>query len=210
VDGTQLSGPGWSLRAAGAADEDALRVFLTGLSLRTRYLRFFAGVLPVTPKFLGCMTGRITARGDFVDALVVTGPGVPGMVIGHGMATDSRDEAGRPVTELGVVVADADQGHGAGSALIRALTARAQARGATTILMEVLAENRTMLALIGHYFPVAQYTRSGPYVSVHVQLPVSQEEPAREPAIVVDAGDVARAEPPRTEPPRADADLPVG
>jgi ribosomal protein S18 acetylase RimI-like enzyme len=205
VDGTQLGGPEWSLRTAGAADEDALRGFLTGLSLRTRYLRFFAGMLPVTPKFLSRMTGRVTARGEFVDALVVTGPGVPRAVIGHGMATDSRDDAGRPVTELGVVVADAQQGRGAGSALIRALTARAQARGATMILMEVLAENRTMLALIGHYFPMARYTHSGPYVSVHVQLPVAQEEPAREPAIVARAGDVARA-----EPPRADADLPVG
>jgi GNAT superfamily N-acetyltransferase len=178
---------------------------MTGLSLRTRYLRFFAGVLPVTPKFLGRMTGRISTRGELIDVLVVTDPVVPGTVIGHGMATDSRDEAGLPVTELGVVVADAHQGHGAGSALIRALTARAQARGATTILMEVLAENRTMLALIGHYFPGARYTRDGPYVSIHVQLPVSQEEPAREPANIVGAGDVARA-----EPPRAGAHLPVG
>jgi ribosomal protein S18 acetylase RimI-like enzyme len=215
VDGTQLGGPGWSLRTAEAADEDALRVFLTGLSLRTRYLRFFAGVLPVTPKFLGRMTGRITARGEFVDALVVTDPGSPGPVIGHGMATDSQDDAGRPVTQLGVVVADAHQGRGAGSALIRALTARAQARGATMILMEVLAENRTMLALIGHYFPVARYTHSGPYVSVYVQLPVAQEEPAREPAIIARAGDVARAgragaEPPRAGAPQPDADLPVG
>ena len=182
-------------------------MFLTGLSLRTRYLRFFAGALPVTPKFLGRMTGRITARGEFVDALVVTSPGVLGPVIGHGMATDSRDDAGL-VTELGVVVADADQGRGAGSALIRALTARAQARGATMIAMEVLAENRTMLALIGHYFPVARYTHCGPYVTVHVQLPVAQEEPAREPATIARAGDVARAEPPRAAPPNAD--LPVG
>jgi GNAT superfamily N-acetyltransferase len=183
-------------------------VFLTGLSLRTRYLRFFAGVLPVTPAFLRRMTGGVPAGGDLVDALVVTECGVRGPVIGHGMATDSRDDAGASVTELGVVVADEHRGRGAGSALIRTLTARAQDRGATTILMDVLAENHEMLALITHYFPAARYTHTGPYVSVHVSLPVPfpapQEEQPREPSIT-SAGDVAGA-----EPPRAGADLSVG
>jgi GNAT superfamily N-acetyltransferase len=197
--------PGWLIRPAARADADALRVFLTGLSLRTRYLRFFAGVLPVTPAFLGRMTGDVTPRGELVDALVVTGPGVTGPIIGHGMASDTTDDAGRPVTDLGVVVADAHQGRGAGSALIRALTARAAARGATTLALDVLAENREMLALIAHYFPVGRYSRTGPYVSVHVQLPIHQEEPAGEPASIVSPGDL-----PRAEPPRADADLPVG
>src|SRR6202000_1393958 len=113
--------------------------------------------------------------------------------------------AGQPVTELGVVVADAQQGHGAGSALIRALTTRARARGATMVMMDVLAENREMLALIEHYFPVACYRRTGPYVCVHIQLPSFQEEPARESAIAVRRGDL-----PRAERPRPDADLPVG
>jgi hypothetical protein len=124
------------------------------------------------------------------------------------MATDTHDDAGRAVTELGVVVADAHQGRGAGSALIRGLTTRARARGASTVMMDVLAENREMLALIEHYFPVARYGRTGPYVCVHVQIPSLQEEPAREPAIVVSPAD--RAGRPRAEPPRADADLPVG
>jgi GNAT superfamily N-acetyltransferase len=203
VNGTQAGGElGWVIQPAGPADTDALRVFLTGLSLRTRYLRFFAGVLPVTPSFLGRMTGGVTPRGGRIDALVVTAGGA---IIGHGMATDTRDDAGWPVTELGVVVADSHQGHGAGSALIRALTARARARGATMVMMDVLAENREMLALIEHYFPVARYRRTGPYVCVHVQIPVHQEEPAREPAIIVSPGDL-----PRAGRPRADTDLPVG
>ncbi len=209
MNGTQPDGgPGWQIRPAGPADTDALRMFLTGLSLRTRYLRFFAGVLPVNPAFLARMTGGLTPRGERVDALVVTANGAePGheAVIGHGMATDTHDDAGRAVTELGVVVADAHQGQGAGSALIRTLTTRARDRGASMIMMDVLAENREMLALIEHYFPVARYSRTGPYVCVHVQLPAHQEEPAREPAIVVSRGDL-----PRAEPPRADTDLPVG
>jgi L-amino acid N-acyltransferase YncA len=189
VNGTQPSaGPEWTLRPAGAADTDALRVFLTGLSLRTRYLRFFAGVLPVTPAFLRRMSG-VTAGGDLVDALVVTDDGT---VIGHGMATDTRDDAGRPVTELAVVVADEHRGRGAGSALMRALTVRAQARGASTLLLDVLAENREMLDLVTHYFPAAGYRRSGPYLAIRVPLPapfpdpipaLSEEDQPREPSI---------------------------
>ena len=183
-----IVGPEWTLRPAGAADTDALRVFLTGLSLRTRYLRFFAGVLPVTPAFLRRMSG-VTAGGDLVDALVVTEGCV---VIGHGMATDTRDDAGRPVTELAVVVADEHRGRGAGSALIRALTVRAQARGASTLLLDVLAENREMLDLVAHYFPAAGYSRSGPYLAIRVPLPapfpdpiaaLPEEEQPREPSI---------------------------
>ncbi|HXP53311.1 MAG TPA: GNAT family N-acetyltransferase [Streptosporangiaceae bacterium] len=168
-----IVGPEWTLRPAGAADTDALRVFLTGLSLRTRYLRFFAGVLPVTPAFLRRMSG-VTAGGDLVDALVVTEDCV---VIGHGMATDTRDDAGRPVTELAVVVADEHRGRGAGSALIRALTVRAQARGASTLLLDVLAENREMLDLVAHYFPAAGYRRSGPYLTIRVPLPAPFPDP---------------------------------
>ena len=218
MSGTQPdAGPGWQLRPAGPADADALRTFLTGLSLRTRYLRFFAGVLPVTPSFLSRMTGTRTARGEVVDALVVTEPAAtpgpapgPETVIGHGMATDTRDDTGRPVTELAVVVADERRGRGAGSGLMRALTARAQARGATTLLFDVLAENREMLALIAHYFPVARYARSGPYTTITVQIPSTQvpsvqEEPAREPAISLSRGCVPG--PRRGGTP---ADLPVG
>lgn len=189
-------GPEWTLRLAGTADATALRVFLTGLSLRTRYLRFFAGVLPVTPAFLRRMSG-VTAGRDLVDALVVTQDGV---VIGHGMATDTRDDDGRPVTELAVVVADEHRGRGAGSALIRALTGRAQARGATTLLLDVLAENREMLDLVAHYFPAAGYRRTGPYLAIRVPLPapfpdpilaLSEEEQPCEPSIAR-PGDVGR------------------
>ena len=175
MDGTQAGGQlGWVIRPAGPADTDALRAFLTGLSLRTRYLRFFAGVLPVTPSFLDRMTGRVTPRGERVDALVVT---AGAEVIGHGMATDTRDDAGRPVTELAVGVADEHRGRGAGSALIRALTVRAQARGASTLLLDVLAENREMLDLVAHYFPAAGYRRSGPYLTIRVPLPAPFPDP---------------------------------
>ena len=79
------------------------------------------------------------------DALVATRNGA---IIGHAMAVDTRRSPGAAATEIGVVVADAWQGRGVGSGLIRALAARAQARGATTLAMEVMAENRRVLAMI--------------------------------------------------------------
>ena len=144
-----------------------------GLSLRTRYLRFFAGVPRVSPAMLRRMAGTRLPDGDLVDALVVTEAGA---IIGHGMATDTRDSAGTAVTEVGVVVADGWQKQGVGSALTCALATRAQARGANTLMMEVLAENYEMLALIRNHFPAARYWHAGPYVTIRVPLPLGQEE----------------------------------
>ena len=63
-----------------------------------------------------------------------------------------------------------------GSALARALATRAQARGATALMMDVLAENHEMLALIRKHLPVARSWHAGPYLTVHVPLPLVQEE----------------------------------
>jgi len=161
-------------------DTGALRQFVGGLSLRTRYLRFFAGVPRLTPAMLRRMAGAPLPGGDHVDALIVTEAGV---IIGHGMATDTRDAAGIAVTEIGVVVADRWQRHGVGSALTRALATRAQTRGATALMMDVLAENRQMLALISKHLPTARSWQAGPYVTVHVPLPLTQEEQPRESAV---------------------------
>jgi L-amino acid N-acyltransferase YncA len=204
VNGTQVGGrhgraAGIEIRPARESDCDAIRDFLAGLSLRTRYLRFFAGVVPATPAMLRRLTGGAARAGapaagtpaadtpaadtpaaggdDHIDALLATEDDV---IIGHAMATDTREPSGAPVTEVGVVVADARQRRGVGSALTRTLASRAQARGATVILMDVLAENRDMLTMITNHFPAACHQRSGPYVTIHIPLPRSQEEQPRE------------------------------
>ena len=165
------------LRAAQESDGDALGQFVSGLSLQSRYLRFFAGVPRVTPAMLRRMTGTRASAGEYVDALVAV---EDGGIIGHGMATDTRNADGTAVTEIGVVVADAWQRHGVGSALTRALATRAQARGATVLTMDVLAENRHMLTLITHHFPAARSWHAGSSVTVHVPLPLTQEDQPRE------------------------------
>jgi GNAT superfamily N-acetyltransferase len=128
VNGTQVDAGHAQLRPARGGDGEALQQFVGGLSLRTRYLRFFAGVPRVSPAMLHRMTGTRLPNGDLVDALVVTEAGA---IIGHGMATDTRDSAGTPVTEVGVVVADGWQGQGVGSALTRALATGRRPAGPT-------------------------------------------------------------------------------
>ena len=152
------------IRQACCADHPALRDFLRGLSPRSRYLRFFTGGVSTSPATLRMLAGG----GDHIDAVVAVEDGV---VIGHAMASDTAGPGGSRMTEIGVVVTDACQSRGVGSALIRTLAARAQARGITTVTMDVLAENRQVLGMIAHYWPAARHDQSGPYVTVEARLP---------------------------------------
>jgi hypothetical protein len=56
------------------------------------------------------------------------------------------------------------------------------ARGASTLMMEALADNHEMLALISDHFPAARYCHTGPHVTARVPLPLVQEEQPRESA----------------------------
>jgi ribosomal protein S18 acetylase RimI-like enzyme len=152
------------IRQACYADHTALRDFLRGLSPRARYLRFFTGAVSTSSATLRMLAGG----GDHIDAVVAVKDGV---IIGHAMASDTTSPGGSRMTEIGVVVTDACQGRGVGSALIRTLAARAQARGITTVTMDVLAENRQVLGMIAHYWPAARHNQSGPYVTIEARLP---------------------------------------
>jgi GNAT superfamily N-acetyltransferase len=151
------------IRRAGGGDLGALRDFLAGLSMRTRHLRFFTGAPPASPAMLRVLAGQRPGT----DALVATWNGA---IIGHAMAADTAGPPGAASTEIGVVVADAWQGRGVGSGLMRALASRARARGATNLVMEVMAENRRMLAMIAGRWPDARHDRSGAYITVHARL----------------------------------------
>ncbi len=151
------------IREAHSGDCDAIREFLAGLSPRTRYLRFFTGAPSVTAAMLRLLAGG----GAGTDVVLATGAGA---VIGHAMAADTTGSHGTRVTDIGVAVADAWQGQGVGSALTRALADRARDRGATALVMDVLAENQQVLAMIAHRWPGARYDGSGGYVTVHARL----------------------------------------
>jgi GNAT superfamily N-acetyltransferase len=136
-----------------------------GLSLRSRFLRFFSPVAPPTSAVLRGMCGA----GPGTDALVATADGV---VVGHVMASDVAGPDGRrPVADIGLVVADRWQGRGLGSQMLSQVIARAAARGVVGLVMEVLPENRRMLAMIARGFPSAGYEFGGGSVTVRVPLP---------------------------------------
>src|SRR3984957_14049817 len=110
------------------ADLPALGDFFAGLSMQTRYLRFFSPVTP-GPALLQLLAGGAGTT----DADVATRGHV---IIGHAMATDRTGPGGIRMTDIGLVVADAWQGQGVGSALLRTLLNGAQARGVTSVVMD--------------------------------------------------------------------------
>jgi GNAT superfamily N-acetyltransferase len=169
--------PGGGLAAAAIrpvrpADLPALSDFFAGLSMQTRYLRFFSPVTP-GPALLDLLAGGA----DTTDAVVATRGRV---IIGHAMATDRTGPRTARMTDFGMVVADAWQGQGVGSALLRALITGAQARGVTSVVMDVLPGNDQVLALIKGHWPDARASHSRGYDTFCVQLPHRQQvRPAR-------------------------------
>jgi GNAT superfamily N-acetyltransferase len=151
-------------RSAAAADCDAMWSFLTGLSLRSRFLRFFTPASPPSSAVLRAMCGG----GSTSDVLVATHDRV---IVGHAMAADSLSPEGCLVSDIGVVVADGWQNRGIGSQILDRLVARAAARGVSVLVMDVLPENKQMLAMISRRWADAGYRFGGDSVTVRVYLP---------------------------------------
>jgi L-amino acid N-acyltransferase YncA len=167
VDRTQKGvapGPGGAeIRPANAADGAGLRDFFARLSVRTRVLRFFA---PLTPT--AAMLRRLAGEPASVDAVVAVRGGV---IIGHGMAVDQDAPGADPAADIGVVVADAWQSQGVGSALMRTLISRAQARGVTSLHMDVLYDNHRVRSMIASHWTEVRTDRSPDCITVQVPLP---------------------------------------
>ncbi len=170
-----------AIRPASAADTGALTDFFAGLSTETRYLRFFAPVMPGP-----ALVRRMSGGDGHVSAVVAVRGGV---IIGHAMAVDQAGPNGASTADIGVVVTDAWQGLGVGTALLRALTAGAQARGVTSLTMDVLPGNHRMLALIARLWPAARPESSAGFATFRVQLPGRwQQRPPSQPAALASAG----------------------
>ena len=157
-----------AIRQVRPEDLAELGGFFAGLSVESRYLRFFAPVTP-THGLLDLLAGRPAN----IDAIVAVADGV---IVGHAMAADLR--SGR-ATDIGVVVADAWQRRGVGAALMRALIARARARGVTSLAMDVLPGNRRVLAMILAHWPDAAVGRNPDSIDVCIPLPPDQPRRSR-------------------------------
>lgn len=164
-----------AIRPVRPEDLAALGDFFAGLSVESRYLRFFA---PVTPAY--GLLHLLSGGPANVDAIVAVADGV---IVGHAMAADGPEDHGDPcgarVTDVGVVVADAWQRRGVGAALMGTLVTRAQARGVTALAMDVLPGNRVVLAMItGHWPDVAVHHSPD---SLDIRIPLPPYQPRRSP-----------------------------
>ena len=162
------SGDAVQYRGATASDCEAIRWFVAGLSLHTRFLRFFTPASPPSSSVLRAMCGADRTT----DVLVATHDGV---IIGHAMAADSVSPDGCRVTDIGVVIADHWQNRGVGSMILGRLVARAAARGVSVLVMDVLPENRPMLAMISRRWADPHYEFAADSVTVRVCLPDAPE-----------------------------------
>lgn len=134
------------LRPVCPGDEERIRRFLAGLSLHTQTLRFFTGVsAPST-----ALVRALLAADEHREALVATDE--RGEIVAHAM---SFRGGGCADVEIAVVVADAWQGRGLGTRLVDELLSRAALRGARTVGMDVMGENRRVLGLIRRLWPDA-------------------------------------------------------
>ncbi|MFF5205132.1 GNAT family N-acetyltransferase [Streptosporangium sp. NPDC000396] len=143
------------IRPARVDDEERVRRFLEGLSNRTQVQRFFT----VLSRPSTSLVRALLAVDERRDALLA----VHGeAVVGHAM---SFKGSGTDL-EIAVVVADEWQGRGLGSRLVRELLRRAEGAGARTLGMEVLGDNRRVLAMVRRAWPEATMKASGGSVEV--------------------------------------------
>ncbi len=122
------------VRPAGAADTDGLRELVAGLSPRSAFLRFCAGVGTPSGRLLAALLRRDAEHGAWV---ATSGRAV----VGHLSWAVVADG----VVEVGAMVADPWQGRGLGRALVDHGLAEAAARGASHVRLVVHHENRTLL-----------------------------------------------------------------
>jgi GNAT superfamily N-acetyltransferase len=155
--------PRIEIRPAGKPDAADIRDFISGLSVHTQFLRFFASVAPPSSGLLR----RLCGTDGSSDVVIATRRG---SVIGHAMAVDRTGGDGVRTSDIGLVVADRWQQLGVGSALLRSVVARAAARGVGVLVMDVLPGNKQMLAMIARRWPGARHEFSADSITIRVCL----------------------------------------
>lgn len=160
---TLRSGDVVRIRPVKPDDAQALVRAYANLGEQSRYRRFFT-VMPELPE----ATLKAAVEVDHTDheALVAV-PLLSTEIVGECRFIRLPDQP--DTAEVGVTVVDAWQGRGLGSALLWRLSERALEAGIEYFTAEVLAENRTMLALLPSLGQVETESR-GPVVTARVEL----------------------------------------
>src|SRR5262245_30813534 len=134
------------MREAQDEDWEALRRMYLGLTDRTRYLYFCAGV-PATETWAERFAALGQADGQVSYALVAT---VADAVVG--LARFDRGADGQSA-EIGLLLADEWQSRGLGRLVLNRLTSEARRRAIGVFTGHALWENRRILRLVRSAFP---------------------------------------------------------
>ncbi len=138
----EADGTGVTIRPITPEDRDREAAFVRNLSRKARYFRFHSGLRELTPALLERFV-ECHYPDDLALVALVDGSDGPEQI---GVARYIR-EPGTDRAEIAVVVADAWQGKGIASRLLRDLRDLARQGGIHTLVASVLKENGRMLEL---------------------------------------------------------------
>ena len=134
----------WSIEPVRQEDGPALQELFARCSPQTVALRFFGPRKELPPSYVRDVLAGDPAHHDAVVARDRASDAIVGLAsLGAGSA------AGPDVPELGVLVADAWQRNGIGTALVDLLVRRARGRGVERLLASVLPGRSGVLAGLG-------------------------------------------------------------
>lgn len=142
-------------------DREGVLAFLLGLSMETRYRRFFS--LPrVDDRLVDLVAHPSECCSEALVALdrdeIV------------GLATYDRLESDPAAADVAVVIADAWQHHGVGSVLMRKLGGAAARRGIERFTASMLADNRPVVHFVHHTAPDARLQFDGTELAMDLTL----------------------------------------
>ena len=157
------------VRPTRAGDEPAILAFLTGLSLESRYFRFFSGAPNLNEAAHRAAISEIRERCN----LIALAGAVPTIVAQAGYVRGEGDRA-----EVAFAVADTFQGRGISTILLGQLAEIAHAVGISTFDASVLSENHRMIGVFRESgFKVSTHASAG---VIDVEFPTSLRPEALE------------------------------
>lgn len=155
---------GLRIRPAVPADRAGVADLLRGLSAESAYRRFQTGLGPDPgPAILDALLPE-DLQGGAVLAYVGRS------LVGHGVW---RRAGATPVAEIGLVVADAYQGQGIGTALATALLDDLADQGVERVEVFTGASNRAVIRMVTRFSPDAASERDGATVTYRFPTMVS-------------------------------------
>jgi acetyltransferase len=157
-------------RPAAPGDAGMLAALLAGLSQQTLFLRYCMPMPRMAPEMVAREAARLGQPRSAQHLTVVALANTAGVQQLIGVGELARDASSPAVAEIALVVADAYQRAGIGSALCDYLVAAARRQGLAALRAEALSENvavRRMVARSGA--PYTTETRQG-MTSIQIEL----------------------------------------